>query len=100
VEVLREEFDTLLIDTPPLLSLADARLLSRSADGVVVVCRAGATNRERAKIAVDLLLRDGAHVIGTILNDFDLKTAGYHQQGGYYHSYSQDPDIDGAKLLS
>ena len=83
---LRPEFDAVLIDTPPLLAVADARLLSRSADGVVLVCRAGTTNRERAKIAVDRLLADGTHVIGTILNDFDPRTANY--AGEYEHGYS------------
>ena len=83
---LRPDFDAVLIDTPPLLAVADARLLSRNADGVVLICRAGTTNRERAKIAVDRLLADGTHVIGTILNDFDPRTSSY--AGEYEHSYS------------
>jgi capsular exopolysaccharide synthesis family protein len=91
---LRRDFDAVLIDTPPVLSLADARVLSRSADGVILVCRAGATNRERAKIAVDLLVRDGAHVIGTILNDIDPRSSGY-DSGGYYHAYTAIEDNDG-----
>lgn len=83
---LRPDFDAVLIDTPPLLAVADARLLSRNADGVVLVCRAGTTDRERAKVAVDRLLADGTHVIGTILNDFDPRASSY--PGYYEHSYS------------
>jgi capsular exopolysaccharide synthesis family protein len=84
----RQHFDTVLLDAPPVLSLADARLLSRHGDGVVLVCRAGATSRERAKIALELLTRDGANVIGTILNDFDTKASSYYRDV-YDSSYSE-----------
>ena len=86
---LRRTFDAVIIDTPPLLLVADARLLARSADGVVVVCRAGTTNLEKAKVAVDRLQGDGAHVIGTILNDFDPRLSSYY--GKYDQTYSARP---------
>jgi polysaccharide biosynthesis transport protein len=88
ISKLREYFDAVLIDTPPVLALPDARLLGSVSDGVVLVCRAGATNRALAKIAVDLLMRDGANVIGTILNDFNPKSASYYY-GGYDSNYSE-----------
>jgi polysaccharide biosynthesis transport protein len=88
---LRRNFDAVLVDTPPMLPVADARVLGRSADGVVLVCRAGATDRERAKIAIDRLFADGARVLGTILNDFDPRHSSYY--GKYYaRNYSGAPD--------
>jgi len=92
---LRVNFDTILIDTPPVLLVADARVLGRNADGVVVVCRARSTDRERAKVAVERLFADGAHVIGTILNDFDPRTSSYYGQyyGKQYAALPEDGDI-------
>jgi polysaccharide biosynthesis transport protein len=78
--IMRQQFDFVVVDSPPILPVADARLLSWHADGVVLVVRAGTTDREAAKIATDRLLADGAHIIGTVLNDFDPRlTANYHR---------------------
>ena len=51
---LRTQFDTIVIDTPPVLSVADARILSRLADAVVLVLRAGQTTREAATMAMNV----------------------------------------------
>lgn len=84
--MLREHYDFVVIDSPPILPVADARLLSWHADGVVLVVRAGATDRESARIAAERLIADGARIIGTILNDFDPRsTTNYNS---YYNAYS------------
>jgi capsular exopolysaccharide synthesis family protein len=64
----REEFDMILIDTPSMMDLPDARILGRIADGVILVAQAGATNREAAKVAMMRLQQDGTPVLGTVLN--------------------------------
>ncbi len=69
--LLREHYDFVVVDSPPILPVADARLLSWHADGVVLVLRAGATDRESARVATERLIADGARIVGTILNDFD-----------------------------
>ena len=56
------------------------RVLGRSADGVVLVARAGATTRQAAIAANQRLADDGIHLLGTILNDWDPKSS----RGGYY----------------
>ena len=56
---LRQEFDAILIDTPPLLSVVDARILSRRIDSIVLVVRAGQTTRESATMAVNMIEADG-----------------------------------------
>jgi succinoglycan biosynthesis transport protein ExoP len=82
---LRNEFDTILIDTPPMLDIADARILGRVADGVILVFRAGHTSREAALAAKRRLTEDGIVVLGTILNGWDFKhMSGY---GTYQHEY-------------
>jgi len=79
----REEFDSVLIDTPPMMQISDARVLGQMADAVILVLRAGQTTRGTAKAAADRFLDDGTHLLGTILNSWDPKTNGY----GYYDSY-------------
>jgi capsular exopolysaccharide synthesis family protein len=79
----RGEFETVLIDTPPMLQIPDARILGRLADGVILVIRAGQTTREAALAARRRFSQDGTNLIGTILNDWNAK----HSPSGYYGSH-------------
>jgi polysaccharide biosynthesis transport protein len=87
LERLKQEFDVVLIDCPPMLHLADARVLGRLADGVVLVIRAGKTSQEAAVNAVQRFSEDGTHVLGTILNDWNPKNAAHGRGYEYDHSY-------------
>ena len=84
VSRLSNEFDVVLIDTPPMLHMADARILAANTDGVILVFRAGLTGRDQAADAVDLFENDQVPLIGTILNDFNPSREG---QKNYYRSY-------------
>ncbi|MGI9069880.1 MAG: GumC family protein [Bryobacteraceae bacterium] len=75
----KREFDFVLIDTPPVLHLPDARIWARLADGVVFVVRAGETDRERAGAAVYKLVQDGVPFLGTILNEWDPKSSSVYR---------------------
>jgi polysaccharide biosynthesis transport protein len=85
LEELRHQFDAILIDTPPLLALPDARILGRLADGVVLVIRANSTLREHALAARTTLDKDGIPLLGTILNDWkpSASSYGYYYDAGY-----------------
>src|SRR6266478_3978853 len=83
---LRMEFDMILIDAPPMIHLADARVLGRLADGVILVVRAGQTTTESALLASQRFAEDGTRVLGTVLNSWDPKTSrgyGYGSYGNY-----------------
>lgn len=86
VNRLRQDFDAVLIDTPPVLAVADARVLSRLVDVIVLVVRAGLTTRESAAAAVKVLEADGVPVLGTVLNDWTPNRADddYGSGYGYY----------------
>jgi len=86
---LRSEFDIILIDTPPMLDIADARILGRLADAAVLVFRAGTTSRDAAFAAKRRLTDDGIPVLGTILNAWDVKSMGGYGYGAYEY-YSND----------
>jgi capsular exopolysaccharide synthesis family protein len=88
LEKLKTEFDMILIDTPPLLQVADARLICSQADATVLVI-AQHTPRETALLVRQHLANDGSHLLGTILNKWDPKTSlhGYPNYPNYYKYY-------------
>jgi polysaccharide biosynthesis transport protein len=77
VAQLRTEFDLVLIDTPPVLPFADARIFGKVADAVILVVRAGQTTFELALAAKARFVEDGLPVFGTILNDWNGKERPY-----------------------
>jgi capsular exopolysaccharide synthesis family protein len=68
LEALRDRFDVIIINTPPLVPVTDAAVLSAHADGVLVVVRAGKTTRHQLALAMSSLQAVGARVLGTVLN--------------------------------
>jgi capsular exopolysaccharide synthesis family protein len=84
-----ERFDLILIDTPPVLAAADAEVLGVQADAVVLVVRAGQTERHSARYAVQQLRALGARVVGAVLNDPDQKIPDYGRYA-YYYDYYRD----------
>jgi succinoglycan biosynthesis transport protein ExoP len=85
IKDLSREFDVVLVDTPPMLHMADARMMAREVEGAILVFRSGVTTREDALTARLMLSRDRIQVVGSILNDFNPRAAG---KSGYYDSYS------------
>jgi capsular exopolysaccharide synthesis family protein len=73
LDVLAPQFDLVLIDTPPINLLADAALIGSAADAVVLVVRAAYTRIDALRYAIDQLTAARAPVIGTVLNDIDLR---------------------------
>jgi capsular exopolysaccharide synthesis family protein len=84
IDAGRDLYDFILIDTPPMMAIADARLLSRHADGVILVCRAGQTAVDRLVAVGQQLAQDGTDVVGTILNDWNP----HAEDPSYLHAYS------------
>lgn len=84
LERLGEEFDVLVLDTPPVLAVSDTLLLGVAADGVVLVARAGDSRIGDVVEALRHLEAAGANVVGGILNDPRGRVPRY---GGYYYPY-------------
>ncbi len=93
---LTQDFDVILVDSPPILHMADARILAGQSDGAVLVFRAGLTTREQAMNARNLFERDSVHLVGTILNDFDPVAEGNPGYYSSYYRYGQGPEKVGA----
>ena len=80
---LREQYDHIVIDTPPSLSVTDAVVLSPRADAVVLVIRSGQTTKNALRRSRDILMQVNAKVVGVLLNAVDLRSPDYY----YYYEY-------------
>ena len=85
VATLRDKYDFVLIDAPPVLPVADSLMLSRVVDSVVLVVRSAVTERKYAQEARRRLLAIHARILGVVLNDVDLATSPRERQ--MYGSY-------------
>ena len=74
----------IIIDSPPILSTAEPTVLSKLAEGVILVVMADRTSRESVQRAVKLIDRD--KIIGVVLNQVDLKLPGYYSKYHYGNS--------------
>ena len=90
---LRAEFDLVLIDSPPLLPVTDAVVLTRYADATLIAVSAGRTRLSDLRRAADRLEQAGAHVAGVLVNQ-TTKLAGYghYGYGGHYGYDRHEPD--------
>ncbi|HWA97109.1 MAG TPA: polysaccharide biosynthesis tyrosine autokinase [Pirellulales bacterium] len=90
IGALRQQFDFIVLDTPPLLAVADASIVAQLADGVVMTVRTTNDSRPQAIEAKELLTRVDAKVLGLVVNVADEGSAGYsimHGKGyGYQHT--------------
>jgi capsular exopolysaccharide synthesis family protein len=86
----RKEFDMILIDAPPMIHLADARVLGKFADGVILVVRSGQTTAESALFARQRFEEDGTRVLGTVLNSWNPRSSTRYGYGNYanYKEYA------------
>lgn len=87
LKIARETFDTVVVDTPPMVNIADARVLARLSDALILVVRSGSTTRDAALLAMGRFADDGVPVLGTILNFWNPKTPGYSYYRYYYAGY-------------
>lgn len=94
IDEMKDNFDYIILDTPPIIAVTDAQVLSTMADGVLLVVSSGQAEREAALRAKELLLNVKANIIGVVLNKLELKSRrGY----GYYYYYGNDKERSGGK---
>ena len=88
----RDQYDFVIVDSPPTLSVTDAVVMSPEADAVVVVVRSGETTKDAVRRTRDVLYQVNARIIGIVMNAVDLRSPDlyyyyyYSKRGnGYYH---------------
>lgn len=94
---LRERYDRIVIDTPPVLGLSETSIMQSHVDGVLFVIWTGNTPARSARTAVDMLAANGANFYGFVLNRLDLSaTANYYQYYYYSHDYYYQHPLENA----
>lgn len=88
---LQREYDLIVLDTPPVLVSADAATLAASADGVIMVVRAGQTDRGAAELARQRVSAAGGRVMGAVLNDPDGLVGRFDKS---YYAYDYPALVD------
>ena len=86
---MKNAYDFVIIDTPPVLPVADAIILGNKADGVFMVYEAGKVARNALKRTKFLLENVGANMLGIILNNLSAESSRDFYQGGMYRYYSE-----------
>lgn len=87
IEKLKEEYDYVLLDTPPVIAVSDALYIAKHVDGVVFVVAQNAAKKALVKEAIQTLNRNNVPIIGTILTQVDLKRDGYGYSYDYTYKY-------------
>jgi polysaccharide biosynthesis transport protein len=82
-----ENYEHVILDSPPLLSVTDPVVLSTRVDGVILVVQAGRSTRDILRRARHELLQVGAKVFGVVLNNLDVRREGYGPNDASYYSY-------------
>jgi exopolysaccharide transport family protein len=90
LEALRKKYSKVIIDSPPLTAVADAVVLAKMADGVIVVVRAADTPKEIVKNGLAQLHSVNAKVLGVVLNGVNMGREGYYYYQYYYYYYGED----------
>jgi capsular exopolysaccharide synthesis family protein len=91
---LRSSFDFIVMDSPPIIAVSDAAVLSVLCDGVVLVFNGQKTTTPSARRALERLDKVGARMLGVVLNGIDIRDPEYFDYRSYYPSYYPDPDSD------
>jgi capsular exopolysaccharide synthesis family protein len=94
IQVLPQYFDYVILDSPPVSNVSDARILASMCDATVIVVKALTTPRHQGRDAVDQLRESRGRIAGAVLNDLDVRVAGsyysYYYSKYSYSSYSSD----------
>ncbi|MGB6946349.1 MAG: polysaccharide biosynthesis tyrosine autokinase [Bryobacteraceae bacterium] len=84
LETLMKHYDMVLVDAPPILSVADTRIIAPLMDALILVLRSRVTKRDSAMVAYQQIQEDGLTLLGTVLTDYDMSSDRKRQ---YYYDY-------------
>jgi capsular exopolysaccharide synthesis family protein len=92
---LRRQFDFILLDSPPAISVADSMILAAHADGVMLVVHGGVTTRETLRHTTKLMTSVNAKILGVVLNNVDVRSVDYKYYYTYYYGDYYRHMLDG-----
>lgn len=87
---LKDKYDYVLIDAPPILPVTDAAVLASRVDGVILLIASGQAAPSLVRESKNRLEQAGANILGVILNKVEVSTSGYGYGYGYYYYYGTE----------
>ena len=84
---MRKDFDHVVLDSPPVLPITDATILSSIVDGVIMVVASQGTTRAALARAWNVIGLSGGKLLGVVLNKADVRRDGYYGPYYYYGDY-------------
>ncbi|QWB95410.1 CpsD/CapB family tyrosine-protein kinase [Mycoplasmatota bacterium] len=88
IDSLRERYDYVLLDTPPVMAVSDAIVVSRYTDGIIFIIAQGKAKKKLVKESIQTLKRYDVNILGIVFNQVKMGQAGY----GYMNDYSYYQD--------
>ncbi|KKL06921.1 hypothetical protein LCGC14_2591180, partial [marine sediment metagenome] len=88
MEQVTKEYDYVVFDTPPLISVSDGAILASQADGILMVVSPGKVKGEIGRHTKELLERIGTPVLGCVFNGVELSHRNYYYYYNYYRYYA------------
>lgn len=88
-ETLRQEYDYIVVDTPPMAGMSDGSVVAKHCDGVVLVVESGAISYHLEQKVKTTLERTGGRILGVVLNKVDLRNQRYYGKYGKYGKYAK-----------
>lgn len=88
LQSLMNKYDRIVVDLPPILAAADALIVSKYIDGLVVTIRAGKTQKPSLRVAYENIVTSSSKLLGTVINGISEKNMGYYYY--YYYYYTQE----------
>jgi tyrosine-protein kinase Etk/Wzc len=98
LQEIKDFFDFIIIDSPPIVAVIDAEILSKLVDGTILVISSEKTENRLMSDAVERIKRNKVNFLGTVLNNFQYKS-GYGYYYKYYYNYSRSSNQKGKKIL-
>jgi len=86
ITLLAKHFDMVILDSPPLLAVTDALVLTQSVDGIILVVDPKKTKRAAIRQAIEQIQRLNARLLGVVLNNIKIKRSSYYYNREYYYS--------------
>ncbi len=89
LNTVRDQYDYVIIDSPPIIAVTDAEILAKKVDGAILVVSSEITEYQMMERAIQLIQHDNTTLIGTVLNNFDTRSAyGTYYKYKYYYYYA------------
>jgi len=89
IQKLREVYDYILLDAPPVIAVSDALYIAKLADGVIFVVAQNVAKKTLVKEAIQTLKHNNVHIIGTVLTQVSLKSGEFGYGFDYSYKYEE-----------